>query len=357
MQIGIRNQVGSTSTLELHFLDTVSDRWEGDWWDGEYVNVVEEVINKVKEAKPSHIHLVIDSEGGDARKGIAIHNFIKNYDATVSSEILGLCGSIATVIAMAADKGNCKIPKNSFYVIHEAWGWGMGRAGDLRAQADVIEQHTDVILNIYNERTGISIDDLRAMIKDGDYWMTGKQAVEKGFCDGHVENEVGEFAIAARICNLNEHYRNIPRDLLAITDAIDIDNTDNNTLINSLMNYKEKIVAFINTLKGKKVENKTDNLGEDISALLNEPMQKLGEDLQAETKAELDTREENFKKEVTNKLEARLEALEKGEHEVIKNQATTIQKLQDEIAELTGGEYKPKNETTSPKVIGTFSED
>src|SRR4249920_3463296 len=71
----------------------------------------------------SNIALHINSPGGDVFDGVAIHNAIKNHKATVTAHVDGIAASIASYIAMAADK--IIMPANSFLLLHNASGFSM----------------------------------------------------------------------------------------------------------------------------------------------------------------------------------------------------------------------------------------
>ena len=114
--IAMKNTIGD-GVLELQFLDTIANSTEFDWTTGELLttNLVEETIAQVKAANPSKIKCTIDSIGGDASIGLAIYNFLKSYNAKVEVEIIGMAGSIASVMAMAASKGELSYCPQCFY--------------------------------------------------------------------------------------------------------------------------------------------------------------------------------------------------------------------------------------------------
>src|SRR4051812_46075261 len=113
LTIAFRNSLTETDTLELQFLDDIYDYIDWDKW--EIVSLVEEVISKIKAAAPKKIKCLVNSYGGDVIIGLAIYNFLKHYNAEVEVEIIGICASIATVIASAASPGKLKISKNAFF--------------------------------------------------------------------------------------------------------------------------------------------------------------------------------------------------------------------------------------------------
>lgn len=347
--IGVRASASDgSSTLELHFLDLIYDKAQFDWWSGDVVetNMVEEVINRVKEAKPTLIRCIIDSEGGDAFIGLSIYNFLKNYPAKVEAEIIGMCGSAATMPAMAASKGKLKMARNAFMVIHQAWGGGLGTSADLRQQADVIDRVTVQYVDVYAQRTGRPAEEISALIEDGDYWMSGAEAQAAGFCD-EVFNSNEQFSIAARIKNLDSHYQNIPSNLTEV--KADASNEQQPNVFQSLktefMDFKAKVSAFIDTLKGKEVKPDTPNVAAEVAAAMAEPMQSFAEALQTEVSAEIGTEIKKLKEDFTGQVNALTAA----------NTKLTEEKeaLEKDLAERLGSKSSNANAEVK-KPVGSF---
>ena len=211
--IAMKNTIGD-GVLELHFLDTIANSTQFDWTTGELLttNLVEETIAQVKAASPSKIKCTIDSIGGDASIGLAIYNFLKSYNAKVEVEIIGMAGSIASVMAMAASKGKLSIARNAFMVIHKAWGASIGNSEELRQAADVIDKYTAQVVDIYAQRSGKNTEEIAALIENGDYWMSGVEAVEQGFADS-VFNDNAQLLVAAHLIQLPAQYKNVPADI------------------------------------------------------------------------------------------------------------------------------------------------
>lgn len=207
--IAIRNQAES-NTLELYFLDVIADTY--DWYSGAN-SKVQEIIDKVNYYKPSKILCIIDSVGGDAQLGMSIYNFLKLCSAKVSVDIIGLAGSIASVVAMAADQGELRIASSAFMMIHKAEGGMYGSADDLRKGADLVDMYTNQIVEIYSLRTGKTVAEINKLIENGDYWMTGEQCVGQGFADVTFNGGVENLEIAARLDT--SIYKNIPAQIRA----------------------------------------------------------------------------------------------------------------------------------------------
>lgn len=246
--VAIRNQF-ETSTLELFFLDVIQDTF--DWMTGMTHSQVQEIIDKVNAAQPRVIKVIIDSQGGDAQAGLSIYNFLKHTDARVEVEVIGLAGSIASVIAMAANPGKLRIARNGFMMIHKAEGLAFGTGEELRSAANVVDLYTGQIVDIYAQRTGKAIDEVNALIAPGDYWMTGQQAVDQGFADATFNDvPLSVQQIAARLDT--SIYKNSPPDIKAALERLTPGNEIQNFLTNQFDTMKEQILKILNAIRGVK---------------------------------------------------------------------------------------------------------
>ncbi len=282
--IAIKNQA-DTSTLELFFLDVIGDKF--DWYTG-WTSQVQEVIDKVNAYKPSKIKVVIDSEGGDAQAGMSIYNFLKRCDAKVEVEIIGLAASIAAVIAMAANKGKLKIARNGFMMIHNAEGGCWGTAEEIRKHADVVEMYTGQIVDILSQRTGKTVDEIRKLISDGDYWLTGEDAVTQGFAD-ETFNDNPDFQVAARLSDPSI-YKNIPAQIRA---QMKPDTTDQNSFIqNQFTEMKKFFTDIVNAIRGVKPGEKLEDLpkvANQIAEAVQAPFEKLGDEIDTQITNQVNT--------------------------------------------------------------------
>lgn len=154
----------------------------------------------------SRITLSINSPGGDVFDGIAMYNDLLNHPAEVEVRITGLAASAASLIAMAGDK--ITIAENSFLMIHNAWGVGIGNRNDLRELADVLEKIDGALSATYEARTGIDGEEISEMM-DAETWLGAKDAVDLGFADATMG------AAEARATFDLSVFNNVPGGLVA----------------------------------------------------------------------------------------------------------------------------------------------
>lgn len=164
-----------------------------DWWTGEVIPGLYitpegfmEDLALVKDKK--NITVKINSCGGDLYTGLAIHNALKGLSANVKTVVEGIAASAASVIAMAGD--TVEVYPGSLIMIH---GVSIRNYGDINLQdvqkmERMIDANEKAIAAIYNQRTGIDTEEIRAMMSE-EKWMTGEEAVEKGFADKVCEEK------------------------------------------------------------------------------------------------------------------------------------------------------------------------
>ncbi|GIV51425.1 MAG: hypothetical protein KatS3mg038_1946 [Candidatus Kapaibacterium sp.] len=123
------------------------------------------------------ITLRINSPGGDVFDGMAIAEIVREDATRTTVRVDGLAGSIASVIAVAADKR--VIAKGGFYFLHDPWAVGIGTAKELRALADGLEQIGDSIVELYHEATGVARREWREMMT-AETWIDADRALSLG---------------------------------------------------------------------------------------------------------------------------------------------------------------------------------
>ena len=356
--IAIRNQ--ADSTLELFFLDIIQDNY--DWWTRMMISKVQEIIDKVNYHKPSKIRVIIDSQGGDAQTGMSIYNFLKRCEAKIEVEIIGLAGSIASVIAMAANKGKLRIARNAFMMIHKAEGMCWGTSEEIRKAADLVDLYTSQIVDIYSQRTGKTVEEINNLIESGDYWMAGEDCVTQGFAD-ETFNENPNLQIAARLKDLDTTvYKNIPAQIRAQLKKPEESSEDYKSFITNQFDQMKKFFTdIVNAIKGvKPVEGTpiTNQIAEAVTA----PFEKVADEIekQIDEKVKTATSGEDLINSIVNKVKETVPAVDfttegpkNALDTAVKNALSAANKdMTDKITALenTNAELKKKNEALEKDV-------
>lgn len=149
----------------------------------------------------------IHSPGGDVFEGMAIYNLLKGHPAHKVCHIDGLAASMASVIAMAFDE--IIMPENAMMMIHKPWGGTIGDADDMRKYADLLDKVESTLIGAYKTKTGLSDEELQALLAD-ETWLTGAEAVAKGFADTLVQ----PLQMAAQLNSKRlQDFKNMPQAL------------------------------------------------------------------------------------------------------------------------------------------------
>ena len=138
----------------------------------------------IAEALPednSDIVLEVNSTGGLVTVGSEIYTALRNYAGKVTAEITGMAASAASVAVMGADK--VIISPTAQMMIHKAlFNYVSGNSDDLDKASNALKASDKAIVNAYVAKTGMSEDDIVALMKAETY-MSAQDAVDKGFAD------------------------------------------------------------------------------------------------------------------------------------------------------------------------------
>ena len=148
------------------------------WEDEVTTKSIMDQLDKMQDMP--EISVRINSPGGIAFEGLAIHNALKRHPAKIEVHIDALAASAATIIAMAGD--SIKIAENASMMIHEPWSFVLGSIDDLLKEAEVLETIIVQMAKTYGAKSGKDEEILRQIMKD-ETWYTAEQAKENGFAD------------------------------------------------------------------------------------------------------------------------------------------------------------------------------
>ena len=145
-------------------------------------------------SKGKPVNVAISSLGGFVDTGLQIYELFKNH-GEVNVEFLGMSASAATFMAMGAK--SIKMAKNALILIHNSMTW-VGEYGSrnkeqidecikrLKFQRDQLSTIDDVLAQIYADRNGKSIEDVKAKMKVA-AWIKAADAVEFGIVDEVID--------------------------------------------------------------------------------------------------------------------------------------------------------------------------
>lgn len=156
------------------------DQWIYDWFEIEATSP-KKVNDMIAQAKNGEkLEVEINSGGGSIFSGSEIYTTLKSYKGNVTTKVVGIAASAASVIAMAGDK--VEISPTGQMMIHNASGGFGGDYRDMEKGAEILKNVNATISNAYRIKTGISNEELLEMM-DKETWLTPQQALEKKFAD------------------------------------------------------------------------------------------------------------------------------------------------------------------------------
>ncbi len=161
---------------------------------GEFGVSAADFIRELAAIKTPKISLRVNSPGGDVFDGLAIFNAIGRHPAEVTAHIDGIAASAASFLIMAAD--SIVMSPHSQMMIHDARGFALGPADDMRQMADVLDKNSDNIAAIYAEKAGGTVEEWRALMK-AETFLSDQEAVDLGLADS-IDGE-DEADVAARM--------------------------------------------------------------------------------------------------------------------------------------------------------------
>jgi ATP-dependent Clp protease protease subunit len=125
------------------------------------------------------IKLYINTPGGSADDGFAIHDVIRFIKAPVYSICVGLNASAGTLILLGSPRERRLALPNARIMIHQPSGGGRGRSSDVEITAEEILKLRDRANRLIASETGRPLDKVE-LDTDRDYWMSAEQARDYG---------------------------------------------------------------------------------------------------------------------------------------------------------------------------------
>jgi ATP-dependent protease ClpP protease subunit len=134
----------------------------------------------LKGINAKQITVTINSPGGSLFDALAMYNGLRNHGAQITTKVMGIAASAASVVFMAGDKR--VMPENTFLMVHNCIGPMNGNAADHREFADLLDEINQSIIYTYVARTGKSEEEVKALLDDESY-LSATQAVDLKFAD------------------------------------------------------------------------------------------------------------------------------------------------------------------------------
>lgn len=172
-------RAAATEPAMIQIFDQIGE----DWFGGSGVSA-KAFSDALQSVGPGPLVVEINSPGGNVWDGLAIYNMLRGRNAQVTTRVVGIAASIASIIALAGD--TVEIADAALFMIHDPSGMVAGTADDMRKMAAALDQHAEVLAGIYSKRTGKPVAQIRAAMT-AETWFTAQEAVVFGLADSMTE--------------------------------------------------------------------------------------------------------------------------------------------------------------------------
>ncbi|MFJ3121048.1 head maturation protease, ClpP-related [Pseudomonas protegens] len=152
----------------------------GEDWYGEGVTLkrIDAALRSIGE---KDVTVYINSPGGDMFEGIAIYNRLREHSHKVTTKVLGMAASAASVVYLAGS--DRQVASSAFLMIHNCWTFLAGNRHYLRDVAADMEEFDAAMADLYAETSGQPVKDMADLMDDETY-IRGKRALELGLATG-----------------------------------------------------------------------------------------------------------------------------------------------------------------------------
>jgi ATP-dependent Clp endopeptidase proteolytic subunit ClpP len=178
------NAAGEPATVQI--FDQIGE----DWFGGSGLSA-KQFSDVLSEVGNGPLLVEINSPGGNVWDGLSIYNQLRGRKAPVTTRVVGIAASIASIIALAGDR--VEMADAALMMIHDPSGMASGTSEDMRKMADALDQHAEVLVGVYHKKTGRSAESIRAAMK-AETWFTTAEALAFGL----VDKPIKQLALAAK---------------------------------------------------------------------------------------------------------------------------------------------------------------
>ena len=185
-------QDGTNAEITLYgdIYEQQPTNWYGEPVEGQFITLDEflEDLKQIEGCKALTIRM--NSYGGDAGVSNVIHNRLRDMargGVALTCIVDGVAMSGGSLIMCACD--TIKVNPSSLIMIHKCWSFLFGgyNADEMCQLADQNDAWDKMQVEIYKRKTGLKDEEILGMMAETTY-MTGREAVEKGFADELIED-------------------------------------------------------------------------------------------------------------------------------------------------------------------------
>ena len=151
--------------------------------DDDVANVViAQLLFLESEDPDKDVMMYVNSPGGEVSAGLAIYDTMQALRCPVATFCVGQAASMASLLLAAGTKGKRSALPHARVMIHQPLAGMQGQATDIEIHAREILKTRDQLNQIYAERTGQTIEKIRADM-ERDMFMDPTEAKAYGLID------------------------------------------------------------------------------------------------------------------------------------------------------------------------------
>lgn len=139
----------------------------------------------------SPVKVLLNSGGGYAAEGAAIHALLSQHNGRVDVDIIGIAASAASLIAMAGKRITMRA--GSVLMIHDPLQITIGNSADHQKTIEELESYARAYAKVYAARAKITEARAREYML-AESWFDGPEAVAAGFADATDSTSASAYA-------------------------------------------------------------------------------------------------------------------------------------------------------------------
>ena len=147
----------------------------------------EDIINQITAVEDDKIKVLIASPGGSAFQGLMIYDALKASNKEITTVILGLGASAASVIFMAGNKR--EMGEGALLMVHNSRVGFEGTAAQMREQLETLDAIDDRMKSVLMGASGISDEDATALLSK-DSFMNLETAMSLGLATDSIQDDI-----------------------------------------------------------------------------------------------------------------------------------------------------------------------
>lgn len=185
----------------------------------------EDLIWNLNKHQDEDVTINIDSVGGDVFSGLRLCNAIENHKGKVTAKCGIVVASIASVIASVCDE--ILVNKNTFFMVHKAWGVAVGNAEDMDSVGHLLSLADERIKDIISGRA-VDASKINEWFSK-DTWFSCQEMLDnfKGVFMDSAPNDYKDAVLNSASKITYAKLENKPEALMELMDEIEAKDSEN----------------------------------------------------------------------------------------------------------------------------------